>query len=113
MIRPFCSAKSGDPDQMQRCTASHLGLCCLPLSSPKKDIRLIWNKQISLHTFLSYKFSDVNNIIFAVGQSEIQSKKRANQSTDNMKLYKIHDAWILKKQIAKGVRALRGYFAPL
>ena len=31
--RPFCSANSGDPDQMQHCAASHLGLCCLPISS--------------------------------------------------------------------------------
>ena len=32
-----------------------------------------------------------------VGQSEIQSKNGA----DNMKLYKLHDAWILKRQIVE------------
>ena len=36
-----------------------------------------------------------------VGQSDIQSKKGAYQTTDNMKLYKLHDAWILKRQIVK------------
>ena len=28
-------ANSGDPDQMQHCVASYLGLCCLPISSHK------------------------------------------------------------------------------
>ena len=44
--RPFCSTNSGYPDQMQHCVASHLGLCCLPISSHKKDSRRIGNKQI-------------------------------------------------------------------
>ena len=63
---------------MQHCTASHLGLCCLPVkvSSHKKDIRLIWNRDISLHSFLSYKFSYVTTEdITLFSQSEIQSKK--------------------------------------
>ena len=36
-----------------------------------------------------------------VDQSEIQSKKGAYLNTDNMKLYNLHDAWILKRQIVK------------
>ena len=36
--RPFCSANSGDPDQVQHCAASHLGLCCLPISSHKRTL---------------------------------------------------------------------------
>ena len=35
--RPFCSANNGDPDQMQHCAASHLDLCCLPISSHKEN----------------------------------------------------------------------------
>ena len=86
--RPFCSTNSGDPDQMHHCAASHLGLCCLPIYiAHKKDIRLIGNKRIKSR--------------LRVGQSEIQSKKGAYYSTDNMKLYKLHDAWILKRQIVK------------
>ena len=38
--RTLCSANSGDPEQMQHCASSHLGLCCLPISSHIKDIRL-------------------------------------------------------------------------
>ena len=47
-------------------------------------------------TFSHYSAEENNE---TVGQSEIQSKKGANSSTDNMKLYKLHDAWILKRQI--------------
>ena len=72
--RPFCLANSGDPDQMQHYAVFHLGLCCLPITSFKKDISLIWNKQISfLQILLCYNRR--HYIIFSVGQSEIQSKK--------------------------------------
>ena len=38
---------------------------------------------------------------YSVGQSEIQNKNWAHLNTDNMKLYKVHDAWFLKRQIVK------------
>ena len=75
--RPFCPANSGDPDQMQHYAASHLGLYCLPISSHKRTFSL------------------------SVSQSEIQSKKGAHLNTDYMKLYKLHNAWILKRQMVK------------
>ena len=45
-------------------------------------------------TFSHYSAEENNK---TVGQSEIQSTKGAA----NMKLYKLHDAWILKRQIVK------------
>ena len=49
-------------------------------------------------TFSHYSAEENNK---TVGQSEIQNKKGAYLSTDYMKLYKLHDAWILKRQIVK------------
>ena len=51
-------------------------------------------------TFSHYSAEENNK---TVGQSEIKSKKGAYLSTDNMKLYKLHDAWILKRQIVKKI----------
>ena len=49
-------------------------------------------------TFSHYSAEENNK---TVGQSEIQSKKGAYDSTNNMKLYKLRDVWILKRQIVK------------
>ena len=38
--RTFCAANRGDPDPMQHCVASHLGLPCLPMMSPKRTLGL-------------------------------------------------------------------------
>ena len=69
------SANSGDPDQMQHCAASDLGLRCLPITSNKKDIWFIFVKTDFI-TSISMMGTTVG-IIFSVGLSEIQSKKEA------------------------------------
>ena len=63
---------------MQHCEASHLGMCCLPISSHKRDIRLIWNKQISLHLFLSY-FSDVTTEDITLLSQMISQKSKVKR----------------------------------
>ena len=54
----FLCANRIAPDGTPRSAASHLGLCCLPMS-PKKDARLVRVKLMYWHRFFKVMFSDI------------------------------------------------------
>ena len=85
--RTFCTANSGDPDQMQ---VWHLiWFCTVCPRRPTKDVGIT---DFNLSIILAHKFNDVTakefTWFFSVGQLEIQSKKGDYENTDKIKLYK-------------------------